>query len=429
MKTRTLLAIAGLVVLVAPAGAVAAPLSAAAGATAERNGSVPTWDAWYGCWRPVGDDALGAGIVCILPGADATTARMVTVEDGVIAGETSLRADGVARSADEGGCTGHERAYWSRDGQRVFVRTELDCNGVQRVSTGVLALISEVEWIDAQALTVGDQHAARAIRYRAVRSESVPEVVAADMPAGRALARETARLRASAPLDLDAVVEAAGVVAPPALEALLAARQQGFDLDARTLIRLERDGVPAPIIDLMIALSYPRSFAVEQPNYVLTEPGVAWGTSRARYGYGMDCSDVFYADLRYRPECAYLFRYNRYGYTYGSRYGYSPWGYDPYGWRYGSGPVVVIVRPDPSDDMSGTVVRGQGYTRGTGGQSTGTAQPRSGTRSSAGTSTAPSRPAATTSSGTSAGSSTTGSGTSTGRTAKPRPAGGGDQEQ
>jgi hypothetical protein len=31
---------------------------------------------------------MGAGIVCILPGADATTARMVTVEDDVIAGET-----------------------------------------------------------------------------------------------------------------------------------------------------------------------------------------------------------------------------------------------------------------------------------------------------------------------------------------------------
>jgi hypothetical protein len=425
MKTRTLLAMAGLFVLGAPAGAQTAPLAATGGGA-----SVPTWDAWYGCWRPAGDDSMGAGIICILPGADAATVRIVTVEDDAIAGETSLRADGVARSADEGGCTGHERAYWSRDGQRVFVRTELDCNGVQRVSTGVLALISEVEWIDAQALTVGEQHAARAIRYRAVRSESVPDVVAADLPTGRALASETARLRASAPLDVDAVVEAAGAVAPPALEALLAARQQGFDLDARTLVRLERAGVPASVIDVMIALSYPRSFAVEQPNYVMTEPGVAWGTSRARYGYGMDCSDVFYADLRYRPECAYLFRYSRYGYTYGSRYGYgySPWGYDPYGWRYGSGPVVVIVRPDPTDDMSGTVVRGQGYTRGTGGQSTGTARPRSGAQSSG--TAAPSRPAAATSSGSSAGSSaTTSSGTSTGRTAKPRPAGGGEQEQ
>jgi hypothetical protein len=424
MRTRTLLAMAGLLVLAAPAGAHAAPVAATVG--------VPTWDAWYGCWRPVGDDSMGAGIVCILPGADASAVRVVTVEDGAIAGETSLRADGVGRSADEGGCTGRESAYWSRDGQRIFVRTELDCNGVERISTGVLAMISDSEWIDAQALTVGDQHAARSIRYRAVRAENIPEVVATDLPAGRALARETARMRAAAPLDLDAVVEAAGAVAPPALEALLAAVQHGFDLDARTLVRLEREGVPPSVLDLMIALSHPRRFAVQEPTYVMTEPGVAWGgASHARYGYSMDCRDVFYSDLRYRPECAYMFRYNRLGYGYGSRYGYSPWGYDPYGWRYGTGPVVVIVRPDPSEDMSGTLVRGQGYTRGTGGQSTGTAQPRAGSgRSSAGAASTPARPAAT-SSGTSSGTSTTTttSGTNTGRTARPRPAGGGEQDK
>jgi hypothetical protein len=415
--TRTLAAFALLLV-------AALPMRAAAQAPVSASAVAPTWDAWLGCWRAVGEEALGDGVVCVLPGDDATSVRIVTVEGGELAGETMLRADGIARAVDEGGCTGQESAYWSRDGRRVFVRTELDCNGVRRVSTGALAFVAENEWIDAQALAVGEQHAARSIRYRAIRAESTPQAVAALLPADRDLAREAARLRAAAPLQLDDVIEAAGVIAPPALEALLAARQQGFGLDARTLVRLEQAGVPTSVIDIMIALSYPRSFAVEQPRSA--PPAYGGGAMLPYYGYNTDCYDVRYSDLRWRPDCAYMFRYSRYGY--GSRYGmgYSPWGYDPYGWRYGQ-PVVVIVRPEPAPGAgtgSGGLVRGRGYTRDGGTQSSGTAAPRSGSGSSSagaqGSSSPPAAAPATTSGS---------SGSSTGRTAKPRTSGGGDPEQ
>jgi hypothetical protein len=406
--TRTLAAFALLLV---------APASGGAPAVA------PTWDAWLGCWRAVGEASLGEGVVCVLPGGDAASVRIVTIEGGEPAGETVLRADGIARAVDEGGCTGQESAYWSRDGRRVFVRTELDCNGVRRVSTGALAFVAENEWIDAQALTVGEQHAARAIRYRAIRAESTPQAVAALLPDGRDLAREAARLRAAAPLQLDDVIEAADVIAPPALEALLAARQQDFGLDARTLVRLEQAGVPTSVIDVMIALSYPRSFAVEQPRSA--PPAYYGGGVLPYYGYGADCYDVRYSDLRWRPDCAYMFRYSRYGSRYGM--GYSPWGYDPYGWRYGQ-PVVVIVRPETEPATGGGLVRGRGYTRDGGTQSSGTAAPRSGSgSSSAGAQGSSNRPAAAPAA--TSGSSGSSTGSSTGRTAKPRTSGGGDPEQ
>jgi hypothetical protein len=415
MFNRILTAVAMLVVAAAPLAAQAPARSDAA--------ATPGWEAWLGCWRAGGETSLGDRYVCVLPGADAASVRMVTVEDGAIGDETVLRADGAARAVDEGGCTGQESAHWSRDGRRVFVRTELDCNGVHRVSTGTLAFVAENEWIDAQALTVAGRHAARSIRYRAVRPDDVPAVVAPLLPGDRALAREAARLRAAAPLQLEDVVEAAGLVAPPALEALIAARQHGFALDGRTLASLEVAGVPTSVLDVMIALSYPQRFAVEQPRSAApASRGAQW----PQYGLAVDCWDVGYLDLHYRPDCAYMFRYSRYG-SYGARSGYSPWGYDPYGWRYNQ-PIVVIVRPEEPGTGSGSLSRGRGYTREGGTPTSGTARPRSEGSQAA---PQPSRGAAgasnTGSTGSSAGSSS-GSSSDTGRTARPR-TGGGDPEQ
>jgi hypothetical protein len=425
MRTRRLVVMAGFLVALAPGVAWAAAPGG------DDTGQPAAWDAWYGCWRATGEASLGAGVVCVLPGDDASTIRIVTVEDGAVAGESVLRADGVSRAVDDGGCTGEERAHWSRDGRRVFVRTELDCGGVQRVSTGVLALIAENEWIDAQALTVAGQHAARSIRYRAVRPEAVPDVVASDLPQGRRLALEAARLQAAAPLELEDIIEAAGTVAPPALEALLAARQQGYRMDARTLVRLEAERVPSSVIDLMVALSYPRTFTVQAQQAPGATAGVVpwFDTAPGRSAWVNDCSDVWYGDLRYRPECAYLFRYSRYGYGYGSRWGYSPWGYDPYGWNYGTTPVVIIGTQQPGPaESGGSLTRGQGYTRG-GGASTGTARSRSEPgRSSAGAASSPSSSPSTSSGSTSSGSSSSGSGSDTGRTAQPRPGGGGGEQ-
>src|SRR5690606_6891413 len=142
------------------------------------------------------------------------------------------------------------------------------------------------------------QHAARSIRYHAASPSEVPTWIEAELPRDQQLAQEAARLDASAPLDVAAVVEASRTIAAPAVEALLAARQHGFGLNAQKLLALKEQGVPETTIDVMVALSYPTRFAVaeDQPRMALDESG--------RYGEqsawsGDYCYDPYWDRLRF----------------------------------------------------------------------------------------------------------------------------------
>jgi hypothetical protein len=382
-----------------------------------------SWSGWQGCWRIVSEEAPDGQLLCILPGADAAEARLVTLADGVTEGSTTLRVDGVARAVEEGGCTGTETARWSGDGRRIFLRADLMCDGVSRTSTGVLAMVTGNEWVDIQTAAVGEQHAVRILRYRAASADATPEEFAAMLDQSRGLAREAARLHVAAPLQVDDVIEAGSLISTPALQALLAAYGHGFHVDARSIAGLHDAGVAGEVIDVIIALSFPTRFAVRDAGGERIP-----STYRQRgYGFEDECYDPFMRRYYYGDACYYG---RPFGY---GRYGYSPWGYDRYGWRQGTGPVVVIVRPDidtrpPSPP--GSVVKGGGYTRGgtSGETGRGTAQPRSGESSGARATATPSPMPSGTSSGTAtssgSGSSTTGSG-DTGRTARPRTSGGG----
>lgn len=405
MTTRVLIPIA--------AALLAAPVQASAVSTDRQAGD---WTAWYGCWRAA-DAAEGvaesaAPLVCVLPGDAPDAVRIVTIDGDQIGDETVVRADGVARPLEEGGCTGSESAFFSNDGRRIFTRAELACSGLGRTSTGVLAMVSDSEWVDAQALTVNGQHAARIIRYRAVLPSEVPAAIAAQLPQGQRLAQETVRMDAAMPLGIDAVIEASRHIAAPAVEALLAAGQHGFALNAGNLVQLRDQGVPTSTIDVMVALSYPAKFAVAPRREYAGD--VADVERNAARSWVEDCYDLHYSSRRYGCSSRY-----GYGYGYGGRFGYSPYGYDPYGWNYGSRPIVVIVPSEPSAPRGGGVVKGRGYTRS--GSASGSAEPRGGTerradptpvRATTGRSATPTTTAAPS---TSSGSSSTKT-----RTAKPR---------
>ena len=406
MTTRVWIPIAALM--------AAAPVQAAVAEAQQGD-----WAAWYGCWRAVDATDGEAPLVCVLPGADASAVRIATIEDGQIAEETVVRADGIAREIEEGGCTGSESAFFSTDGRRIFTRSELACSGLGRLSTGVLAMVSETEWVDAQALTVNGQHAARTIRYRAADATEIPSWISAELPQDQRLAQETARLDAASPLEIDAVIEASRHVAAPVVEALLAERQHGFGLNAGKLVRLQEAGVPTSTIDVMVALSYPAKFAVA-PQRGMRSDTDQYGEWNAARSYMEDCYDPFFTSSRYG---CYGSRYG-YGYSRGRGiYGYSPYGYDPYGWNYGTRPVVVIVQPEDGevrDPEGGAVVKGRGYTRT--GTARGTANPRGADRSTAAPAraTSTSKPATTTSKP----ASSSGSSSKPTRTAKPRGGGG-----
>jgi hypothetical protein len=406
MKTRVWIPFA--------AALMAVPMQASATSSAALTGD---WAAWYGCWRGMDSADGSAPLVCVLPGEDASSVRIATIENGEIAEETVVHADGVARPIQDGGCTGTESAFFSADGRRIFTRAELACGGLGRVSTGVLAMVSEVEWVDAQALTVNGQHAARTIRYRAAAPGEVPAWVASALPQDQALAQATARLDAANPLDVDAVIEASRHVAAPAVEALLAERQHGFGLNAAKLVRLEQEGVPTSTIDIMVALSYPAKFAVaptrsQRGDYDAAPRAAEQNAART---WVEDCYDPYWTARR---SGCYNGRYG-YDYTRGGMYGYSPYGYDPYGWNYGTRPVVVIVQGDGDrmERSGGQVVKGRGYTRS--GTARGTASPR-GVTESGGSTPVRSTGSTTTTTTRSTPSSSGGSSSEPTRTAKPR---------
>lgn len=389
-------------------------------AVAPVNPQEGSWVAWHGCWRTVGEDTPQQ-VICLLPGAAPSEVRLRIVEQGAVTEQAILHTDDTPRAVREGGCTGTERGRWSRDGRRVFIRAELDCEGVRRVSSTVLAMVAENEWVDVQTITIGEQHSARVRRYRAIEGASMPADIRAALDDGRQLVRESARLHASAPLEIDDVIEATAQLPAPGVEALLAARESGFALNARKLVELERARVPASVIDVMVALSYPRVFAVQDADVEPQQP--AYPPIARTID---DCYDPYWDyDWRYNARrynrynrYGYGSCYDRYGYGWGSRYG--SWNSGYYGWR-GNGPIV-IVRPDREEHTPGQAVKGRGYTRGSA-SNEGSAQPRSTAGSSDRGASGRSQPATSTGS-TSSGSGSS-SGSSTGRTAKPRTGGGG----
>jgi hypothetical protein len=381
-----------------------------------------SWLAWHGCWRATGVEAPDR-VVCIVPSGNAGEAQLNVIVDGDVAERVTLRATGVASPVEEGGCRGTEVGRWSQDARRVYLRAELDCEGVKRVSASVLALVTADEWVDVQTVSVGEQHATRTVRYRAMYAPTnVPAEIRAALEDGRHLAREAARLQAADLLDVEDVVEATSQLPAPGVQALVAARRSGFDLDARKLVQLERAGVPSSVIDVMIAVSYPKTFAIANDNEVSArEPEAGRGSAgRAGIGYGYSCYDPYWD--RYAYNGRYSSCYDSYRYGWGSRYGY---GYRPgyYGWN-DSPRVIVIVRPDDGEDSgprSGSVVKGRGFVQG-GSSTGGSAAPR-GERTS--TPTRSSEPASATGSSTTGSSSGTTSSGTTGRTAIPRGSGGG----
>lgn len=372
------------------------------------------WMAWYGCWRSSGEPSAPGETVCVLPGESPASARFTTIEDGRIAQETVIHADGVARPVEEGGCAGSQTANFSSDGRRVYTRSDLTCSNSPRVTTGVLGFAAPDRWVDSQALTVRDQHAARSVVYELTGSAGMPPEVVSALPTTLRLAQEAARLDVSAPMEIEGILEASGRLAPPALDGYLAAGQTGYDVDARDLVRLRDGGVSPSTIDVMIAVSYPERFAVRSRDQTAPVEQVAMRNAMIQ-NY---CYDPFWSG-RFN-DC-----YNSFGY--GSRYGssgYSPWGYDPYGWRYSRDPIFVIVEPET--EGGGTVDRTRGYTPGPS-SSPGTATRRSGSGSSE--TSQPSSSPRTSSGSSDSGGSSSGSGgytpsgdnsSSTGRTARPR---------
>jgi len=416
--------------------AVAAMIGVAQSASAApvHESVAPGWQAFFGCWEPlmappgtlppgVLPDTARAHLVCVVPVEGSSAVDMVTVVNGQVVERERVDATGTASPTRKDDCAGTRSATWSTVGQRLYVRSELVCDGgLRRTATGVISMTSINEWMDVQSVAVGEQKAVRVLRYReAGPSATVPAEITAAL-GSRPFSVSTARLAATAPVTTADIVDVSRNLDEAGAEVWLLEQRLAFTADSKRLVELTKAGVPDGVIDLVVALSYPERFAVDlNRREIETRPGEPnLGGSSMRPGYGAYGGGW---DPMWDPYYG-----SRYGRRYYSPYGYSQYGYGygyggGYGWYPGQRPVVIVVTPPVTEaQREGRAVKGRGYTR-TRPDDDGSATPdrRSGSGSSSGGSASS---GGSSGGGSSAGGSSSGgssSGGSTGRTAKPKP--------
>lgn len=395
-------------------------LTATTGAAQQTSGS--RWQGWLGCWTAAAPEALvpdAAPLVCITPTSNADAVNVATVQGGKVLSTKLIDASGREQPIELKDCTGTQRADWSADARRVYLKAVANCAGTTRTTSGILAMSPAGEWLDVQGIAAGEGENVRVGRYRDV---GLPENLPSDIRSaleGRSGSVQGARIAAGANIGTSAVIEASKSATPSVVEAWLLERGQRFTLDAQALMQLADAGVPAKVTDALVAVSNPQQFAVAHP-----DPNVQYNrdddvvAGRRIPVYLVPSYDPF--GWGYSPYGYNGYGYGSpYGYGYGNRYGGGYYGY-PY---LGGAPVIVVPGSgNVPGNAGGRMVKGQGYQPGVGAGSTGrTARPRN-ERSPADTRSAASSEA-NRSSG-SAGSSTSQPAPSSPaptRTARPRP--------
>lgn len=398
------------------AASLVAGVLAAAPSHAQSAGADTRWRAWLGCWEPITPDGgtplEAQGLrVCVVPSTGTSAVDIVNVANGKVAERTHVEASAEKRAIGREGCTGVESAAWSPDNRRVYLQAEISCDGVRRTTSGLLAFSPSGEWLDVQGVRTGTASGVHVTRYRPVANLTGIPVEIAQALGNMQLAVSTARGAAAAPIVADDVVDAVKHVDKPVVEAWLVERGQGFDLDAKHLVALADAGVPGSVTDLMVALSYPKVFAINRASRdaEALAPGRAGGnTTVSGRTIPVYASNSCYSDFGWGPYSRYSSWYNSCGYGYNSYYN----GYNGYynGWYYGNQPIIIVNRGDasapgvPTETTHPRIVKGQGATEGR-------------TVSQPSTSSGSSSSGSSSGSGTSSGSTSSGS---TGRTAHPR---------
>jgi hypothetical protein len=236
---------------------------------------------------------------------------------------TQVLVAGASREIQDGTCRGTERTEWSASGARLFARAEVTCDGKPRTITGMALITPGGQWLDIRTFTIDGRDATRVSRYR----------------------RASGVLVQGTPLKVAEITEAVTKVAPSVVEAAIAETRPQLAVNRKLLLELANANVPPPVIDMMIAVSYPREFVVESGPVSRDR---AYGSSRLY--------DPFF-DVGYFPS----YYYSPFAYGYIGRYDpflFPPyWSGQPGGGGGGGGNIDTPVRG------TGRAINGEGYTR------------------------------------------------------------------
>lgn len=341
------------------------------------------WQGYLGCWTAAamgesyGSAQFAAPIVCITPTSSPDAVQLSTIAEGKVVSTERLDASGTPAPLEIKDCTGTKTARWSKDDRRVFLQSEMNCNGAPSTATSILSMTGRGEWIDVRGVSAGGNQNIRVARYRDVGIPSgVPAEIATALR-GNMNSVYAARVAAGSPYSLIAVQEAAYIADSSVVEAWLLERGERFNVKAEHLVALADAGVPAKVIDAVVAVSNPGQFNLARVD--VNQRGSDDDVVGRRQVVILD---------RYDP---WGYGYSRYGYGYGS--GYGGYGYGGYygGYGYGYGGPIIIVN---GNNQGGTaalgqpqMVKGRGYTQNQpGSTSTRTGSDRSSSSSSSGSS-------------------------------------------
>ena len=257
--------------------------------------------AWLGCWQPVAEDEDGSQEpleplearqrVCLKSGEGPNSLTRTLVVDNQVVAERTLVGDGSRQPIREGGCNGWRRALRSADQRRLYLQSETICEGGnQRNLSGASMIVSGNRWIEIQVVRVDREREITIREYRAVSASGVW------LPGEQSTAVHTARLAATTRLTADDVIEALEHVDAAVVEAMLQESRPSFAMNSRLLLRLADAGVPGEIIDLMVALSFPQYFAVEDdttaPEFALYS--TFWSPCYSTFGCGYYWYDYYH---------------------------------------------------------------------------------------------------------------------------------------
>ena len=348
----------------ASAQGTSAPQTAAPAASAQVDSRLA---GWLGCWR-LEDDLVGSNLrVCATPeqvnGVQLHT--LIGVQKGTI---ETVTPDNVSRPISEGECKGTEKSEWSKDGLRIFRYTDVTCGKESRRKlSSVSFLMRGPTFVQVQFVESDQNKSVRVQRYRRALDQSLADGTRAPQPSATlAMAAPSADTR----WDIDDVVEASAKLPADAVQAALAEVSGPFDLNKKTLVAMGNAHVSENVIDLMVALTYPKRLVINRAG-----SGYAGATGISMGGGFYDPfmspivpASAFYADCYssygysslYRSCMPYygLYGYGGYGY-YGGYYGNYPY--------YGNGGGWVVVGPSPGQPGSaqpdGRAVKGYGYTQ------------------------------------------------------------------
>lgn len=320
-----------------------------AGAASAQAPAGPGWSAFSGCWTPVGSDgsrnvAANTPRVCVVP--NGNEAELLTTVNDSVADRTVVDASGQRHDVSKQGCSGWEKSEFSSDGRRLYLSGEQTCaGGLKRITSGIFAIASNGDWINAVDVSADSVSSVRVIRYAPV---SILPTMAEKIRnlQSREVSDRTARISAQRDASVNAVIEANHFLSPAVMEAWIAELDQNFSLDDKTLVRLANEKVPPSVIDVMVAVSNPDVFSVRGTGSIERNPETEADRERRQHQpcfapvvdpwawYAYDPCDPYLRFSYYRPY------YSRYGYPYyyGSRYGYGS-SYYPY---YDSRPVIIV---------------------------------------------------------------------------------------